>query len=810
MSFPQIRAKIEGYTLRVWYPYPYSYPWSRVAPEPPLIPSLPAVLSILNATIVAPPVTPQVNATRRPIPLAPQTIHIRLMLTASTSVRITRARAHMSPIMTSPGLPLATIAEDTSEVTVAAAAKKEAPATEVDPQALPHADLGTRGAKFAICPSYCRSISVDSSAAHCGAHKVGEPEGIDESEELGGPVAPKGRQASDRRCEMQPRSARGWRVITFDLPVAAVLTVVLGAGCIVICISFEGSGDSRKRVPGRRFSTRAARGSSFSTSEVDPPSSSLASEAAVMVSCGGLGKRRDATGSAEQGYTSGYFEAYPYPYPPRVVIPSKGTRQLAAITNITSIAQFYGSPNPRVGTPTPASPLTSNPNLASLGFLLYQISDEMKRRMLDQFCISMPSLTIFVYDLTWELPRYICAFSGFMTMDESELLDIMDMHLHEDESIEMLLDIIGHDENGAARGEEILQSLEISILDLHSTGSFPAPAVNVYMTPPNNELSDWLKWRDFIFRKVYSITFSGCSIGHPGFKCTGCHDADHPRGLCPFKHIPGWLGPVLVNSGNGRGPGPAPSPGSAPIGLKRPDYDGFLQSNACTAMTTHTQTPTPSVESNSHGMRLHQPRGDYSSPTRNVPEDGPVEIDGGDCLFPSEPPHPATNITTTINATSGAAHTWAKKNHKKKSKKRNGKNTKASLCIASLNICGRGSSTPDAPTNKWSAINQLLRERKISVLTVQETHLDDEHTERLHPMFGKCLLILSSPSPNATSVQGLAFVLNKEITNTDDAHVTEIIPGRALLLTLQCSESAYSSSPPHPLMQPVHKESPSC
>ncbi|GBE83990.1 hypothetical protein SCP_0510490 [Sparassis crispa] len=212
----------------------------------------------------------------------------------------------------------------------------------------------------------------------------------------------------------------------------------------------------------------------------------------------------------------------------------------------------------------------------------------------------MLSLTIFVYDLAWELPRYICAFSGFMTMDESELLDIMDMHLREDESIEMLLDIISHDENGAARGEEILQSLEISILDLHSTGGFPAPAVNVYMTPPNNELSNWLKWRDFVFRKVYSTTFSGCSISHPGFKCTGCHDVDHPRGLCPFKHIPGWLGPVLANSGNGRGPGPAPSPGGAPIGLKRPDYNKFLQSNV-----------------RSHGRRSHGHLGTWLHPRKS-------------------------------------------------------------------------------------------------------------------------------------------------------------------------------------------------
>jgi hypothetical protein len=87
-----------------------------------------------------------------------------------------------------------------------------------------------------------------------------------------------------------------------------------------------------------------------------------------------------------------------------------------------------------------------------------------------------------------------------------------------------------------------------------------------------------------------------------------------------------------------------------------------------------------------------------------------------------------------------------------------GKRTKATLRITSLNMRGRG-------IEKWHYINQLLRDKRIGILALQEAHLQDCHVEHLHEMYPKRLHILHSSDPNAPNTKGIAIVLNKEITH---------------------------------------------
>ena len=116
---------------------------------------------------------------------------------------------------------------------------------------------------------------------------------------------------------------------------------------------------------------------------------------------------------------------------------------------------------------------------------------------------------------------------------------------------------------------------------------------------------------------------------------------------------------------------------------------------------------------------------------------------------------------------------------KGKKKKKIKKNTRASLKIASLNIRGRGPSGD----SKWDHINQVMKEQRLGVLAVQEAHLTQSHVDSLHTLFGKRLQIHSSQGPNANA-QGVAIVLNKELTNIKGVEEQEIIPGRAMLITL--------------------------
>jgi exonuclease III len=181
---------------------------------------------------------------------------------------------------------------------------------------------------------------------------------------------------------------------------------------------------------------------------------------------------------------------------------------------------------------------------------------------------------------------------------------------------------------------------------------------------------------------------------------------------------------------------------------------------------------------NGNGLYLSRSEGGYDFPANLPPNDRPEEI--GDRILP--PPHiqgpPEINILEANPAPipdemEDIIETQPKRPRRPKIKKK----TKATLKIASLNMRGRGD-------DKWNHINQIIREKRIGVLATQETHLDDNHVDRLHNLFNKRIKIYYSTDPHQLNAKGVAIVLNKEITNTEDVEVIEIIPGRALLIQI--------------------------
>jgi len=114
--------------------------------------------------------------------------------------------------------------------------------------------------------------------------------------------------------------------------------------------------------------------------------------------------------------------------------------------------------------------------------------------------------------------------------------------------------------------------------------------------------------------------------------------------------------------------------------------------------------------------------------------------------------------------------------------KRGKKNTKAAIRLATLNIRGGGLHTTH---EKWQHINQIIRDKKIAVLAIQETHLSETNTESLNNQFHGRMKILNNEDPlNPSTGRGIAFVLNKHLTSWKEAKVKNIIPGRASLLIL--------------------------
>ena len=110
-----------------------------------------------------------------------------------------------------------------------------------------------------------------------------------------------------------------------------------------------------------------------------------------------------------------------------------------------------------------------------------------------------------------------------------------------------------------------------------------------------------------------------------------------------------------------------------------------------------------------------------------------------------------------------------------------------------LNIKGNGHINPLNGKNKWNHINQIIRDEKIGILAVGEAHLNNIRCNNIEQMFGKRLKIIFSCLPNNPNAAGIAFVLNKNITETQNIKTHEIIPGHALMIEIFWHANEYLS-----------------
>ncbi|KAI0712112.1 Endonuclease/exonuclease/phosphatase, partial [Earliella scabrosa] len=117
--------------------------------------------------------------------------------------------------------------------------------------------------------------------------------------------------------------------------------------------------------------------------------------------------------------------------------------------------------------------------------------------------------------------------------------------------------------------------------------------------------------------------------------------------------------------------------------------------------------------------------------------------------------------------------------------------TRATIKIGTLNMRGNGVN-PDGRGSKWLCMNQLVRDEKLAVLAVQETHITKQKAEELNSLFQASLKIVVSPDPtNPTGARGVAIVLNKRLIKCDEVKTEEIIPGRAIYAIVPWSRGMF-------------------
>ena len=78
----------------------------------------------------------------------------------------------------------------------------------------------------------------------------------------------------------------------------------------------------------------------------------------------------------------------------------------------------------------------------------------------------------------------------------------------------------------------------------------------------------------------------------------------------------------------------------------------------------------------------------------------------------------------------------------------------------------------------------MMRDDKIAILALQETHLNQDQIDNINTMFQDTLHIIASADPENCMSKGVALVINKRLLGTRDVDHYELCPGRALLISL--------------------------
>ncbi|KAM6499941.1 Endonuclease/exonuclease/phosphatase, partial [Amanita muscaria] len=118
---------------------------------------------------------------------------------------------------------------------------------------------------------------------------------------------------------------------------------------------------------------------------------------------------------------------------------------------------------------------------------------------------------------------------------------------------------------------------------------------------------------------------------------------------------------------------------------------------------------------------------------------------------------------------------------------------RACLKIASLNMRG---GNPNTSLHKWECISHMsLQAKRVGILALQETHLSDEGLDNLRSRFNSRFHIVHSKLPDRHDACGVAFVLDKKQIAWKEMKTTNIIPGRAILLTTSAKQ--YDGKPLH-------------
>jgi exonuclease III len=110
------------------------------------------------------------------------------------------------------------------------------------------------------------------------------------------------------------------------------------------------------------------------------------------------------------------------------------------------------------------------------------------------------------------------------------------------------------------------------------------------------------------------------------------------------------------------------------------------------------------------------------------------------------------------------------------------RNTRANINLSAININGIRATSLSQESHKWHAIHSMMREQKLGILIITETHMLSAQALEIEESFmSKHLKLFNYKYPDNPATKGVAIVLNREITNTEGVKIHYLIPSKAIL-----------------------------
>ncbi|OBZ72437.1 hypothetical protein A0H81_07660 [Grifola frondosa] len=165
----------------------------------------------------------------------------------------------------------------------------------------------------------------------------------------------------------------------------------------------------------------------------------------------------------------------------------------------------------------------------------------------------------------------MCGLQGFSTLNLPRIQNAILGWLSQPPTRSFIANLVAEnprlkDRPRAQAVDDILASLEVTVLDIKQKGGISTPIANVYINSPTESPESWYRWREHICDIRYTSLYDGTGTAQSNLLCTGCHGVDHPRGLCPYPSLPGWNGPTytLADKKNAKSRGNAVVSNQAP------------------------------------------------------------------------------------------------------------------------------------------------------------------------------------------------------------------------------------------------------